>query len=110
MLPPNSTVRTVDIFCPRGWDGRLNVSVTSVDCYVTTSGESNRWLTASYQRPESFLRTMRYFREHGYEKAGKLNTTPNGVSLRLERTTVPDFPMPFIPAKYTILDDKEMPF
>lgn len=119
MLPPNSTVRTVDVFALNHKHTTDPDPVTLCDCYVTTinavGGESNRWLTASYQRHHSFLATIRYFRERGYsivrgtfQARGPLHNC--GPYVRLERTTVPDFPMPFIPAKYTIIDDKEMPF
>lgn len=120
MLPPNSTVRTVDVFALNHKHSVTATDpVTLCDCYETIYNEAggcdNMHLTASYQRQHSFLATIRYFRERGYSivkgtfraKSGLINSGPY---VRLERVTVPDFPMPFVPAKYTIIDDSEMPF
>ena len=113
MFPPNSTIRRVDIF--QTADHRATVVDVSRQVYNESGGCDNRSILCSYEREGSFLNTVRYFREHGYKHItgtlrGPSRSVTGHATVSMQRITVPDFPMPFVPAKYTILDDSEMPF
>jgi hypothetical protein len=96
MLPPNSTIRRVDVFSSTH-------DSTLCDCYATVinevGGESNRYMTASYIRAGGFLDTIRYFKSHGYgivKGTFRANSgLPSGKPyVRLERETF-NAPIPF---------------